>query len=255
MKAAASAAVDWQAALRERTGRGVRIALLDTGVDSCHPDLVGKIAGHYEALVDVQAGRVVPRDHGRDFNEHGTACAAILARLAPDAEIHSVQIIGDHPRDSPLKLIAAFRHAVEEGWEVININAGSGTPHAELRELADRAWAAGLIVVAAKDNRPEVIGYPAAFPNVLAVDMDHFANPVDFRYDPAATVEVEASGIYIDAPLAGGGRKFFTGSSFAAPHVAAIAARLKEAVPDLDGKGMREAFGHLSAAERHGKGP
>jgi len=241
-----SAAVDWAAALRTGTGRGVRVGLLDTGVDSRHPALAGKMAGNYEALVDVPQGRVLAREDGEDPNEHGTACAGILTRLAPGAEIHSVQIIGDHPRDSPLKLIAGFRFAVEQGWDVINISAGSGTPHPELRELSEAAWKAGLIVIAAKDNRPEVVGYPAAFPNVLAVDMEHFSQPFAFTFDPRADVEVEASGVYIDAPRAGGGRQFFTGSSFAAPHLAAIAARLREVVPELDGDRFRLALGQLS---------
>jgi subtilisin family serine protease len=232
--------------VRERTGRGVRIGLLDTGVDSRHLDLAGRIKGNYEARIDVPQGRVVACGHGEDHNEHGTACAGILARLAPGAEIHSVQVIGAHPRDTPLKLLAGFRFAVAHRWDIINVSAGMGTPRPELRELADAAWTAGLIVIAAKDNRPGVVGYPAAFPNVLAVDMEHFADPLSFRFVERAEVEVEASGIYIDAPRAGGGRQYFTGSSFAAPHLAAIAARLKEHFPELNGESLRTALKQLS---------
>lgn len=243
---ALSADPDWRALLRNATGRGVRVGLLDTGVDSRHPDLAGRITANYEALVDVPEGRVVPREFGDDPHAHGTACAGILARLAPDAEIHSVQVIGNHPRDTPLKLVAGFRFAVEQRWDVINISAGTGKPHPELARLADAAWEAGLIVIAAKDNRPGVTGYPAALPNVLAVDMEHFPDPLDFRYDPQAEVEIEASGIYIEAPVAGGGRKYYTGSSFAAPHLAAVVARLKEACPELDGARIREVLGNVA---------
>ena len=241
-----SATPDWSTALRTGIGRGVRIGLLDTGVDSLHPDLANRITANYEALIDVPQGRVVGRSRGEDHHDHGTACAGILADLAPGAEIHSVQVIGPHPRDTPLKLIAGFRFAIEQGWEVINISAGAGNPHPELERLATRAWEAGLLVIAAKDNRPDVIGFPAALPNVLAVDMDHFPDPFAFRYDPAAGVEVEARGIYIDAPAAGGGRRSFTGSSFAAPHLAAIAARLKERVPELSPTLFRAALIHLA---------
>lgn len=246
MRAGRHSSVDWKAALRDGTGRGVRIGLLDTGVDSRHPELQGKVAAHYEARIDVRQGRVVAVAQGEDPNEHGTSCAGILSRLAPEAEIHSVQIIGNHPRDSPLKLIAGFRFAIEQGWDVININAGAGTPHVELRALAEAAERAGLIVVAAKDNRPDVAGFPAAFPNVLAVDMDYFEDPLALRFFPDREVEVEASGVYIDAPAAGGGRHYVTGSSFAAPHLAAIAARLKESVPDLDARRFRIALANLA---------
>ena len=116
--------IDWLHALRNATGRGVRIALLDTGANSDHPNLNEKIAAHYEAKVDVEHGRVVPCERGIDYNNHGTACAGILSELAPDAEIHSIQIVGDRPRDSPLKLEAALRFAVKQRFEVISVNAG-----------------------------------------------------------------------------------------------------------------------------------
>jgi subtilisin family serine protease len=166
------------------------------------------------------------------MNAHGTACASILNRIAPGALIHSVQIIGDHPRDNPEKLIAGLRFAVEQGWEVINISAGARNPNAALHELVQRASEAGTILIAAKDNRPGETGYPAAYPEVIAVDMEHFADPLEWRYFSGAEIEVEANGIYIDAPVAGGGRKSYTGTSFAAPHVAGIAARWKQRFPD-----------------------
>lgn len=221
------------------TGAGVRIGLIDTGADSMHPDLAGKIAANYEAVMGYESNFVDRVEVGIDRNEHGTACAGILARIAPGAQIHSVQVIGQHPSDNPEKLIAGIRFAVDQGWEVLNISAGAGKPYPELRSLVRRAYAAGTILVAAKDNRPGHIGYPAAYPEVIAVDMEFFPDPLDWRYHPGAEIEVEASGIYIDAPLAGGGRHSYTGSSFAAPHVAAIAARLKERAPQLDTAGFR----------------
>ena len=215
------------------TGAGVSIGLLDTGVDSRHVDLNGKIADNYEVEMGIEEAFVDRVDHGCDQNEHGTACAGILSRFAPGAKIHSVQVIGAHVRDNPEKLIAGLRFAVEQNWDVINISAGTGKPHSELREIVSQAHAAGTILIAAKDNRAGMIGYPAAYPEVIAVDMEYFSDPLDWRYHPDSEVEVEASGIYIDAPLAGGGRRSFTGSSFAAPHIAAIAARLRERCPEM----------------------
>lgn len=244
MKTAAK--VDWHGALREGTGRGVRIGLLDTGANSEHPDLIDKIAAHYEARVDVEHGRVVPCERGLDYNNHGTACAGILSELAPGAEIHSIQIVGDRPRDSPLKLCAALCFAVEQRIEVITVNAGMTSASPELLQLTTAAWERGIIVIAAKDNRPEVIGYPAAFPQVLAVDMEHFDDPFQIRYHSDSLIEVEAAGIYIDAPCNHQGRHAFTGSSFAAPHLAAIAAKLKEVVPGMHGGSFREALAQLT---------
>lgn len=226
--------------LRRATGKGISIALIDTGVDSLHPDLSGRLAGHYEAQMGYLDAFVDQVTHGRDPNAHGTACAGILARLAPGAAIHSVQVIGDHPRDVPEKLIAGLRFAVAKRWPVVNISAGISKPNQALHDIVEQAASAGMILIAAKDNRPGQIGFPAAYPEVLAVDMDYFPDPLDWRYHPGTKVEVEASGVYIDAPRAGGGHQSYTGSSFASPHVAAIAARLRELVPDLDLAGFRE---------------
>ena len=70
--------------------------------------------------------------------------------------------------------------------------------------------------------------------------MEYFPDPLTWRYHPGAEIEVEASGIYIDAPLAGGGRQSYTGTSFAAPHIAAIAARLKQRFPGMGVAEFRE---------------
>ena len=234
----------WGKRLESGRGNGIKIGLLDTGAQDDHPDLQGKIAANYE--IEGSGEKVTRVRQGFDWISHGTACAGILHDMAPEAEIHSVQIIGDSPKGTPANLIAGLRFAIEQGWDVVNISAGAGRPHKELRILAEEAWNSGTIVVAAKDNRPGEIGFPAAFPTVLAVDMEHFTDPLSFRYDPACLVQVEAKGVYIDAPCANGGRKLYTGSSFAAPHIAAIAARLKAEVPEMDAWMFREVLDELS---------
>ena len=101
-------------------------------------------------------------------------------------------------------------------------------------------------MIAAKDNRPGVVGYPAAYTEVIAVDMEYFSDSLDWRYHAGAQIEVEASGVYIDAPVAGGGRRSHTGTSFAAPHVAGIAARFMECRPGGGTAEFREFLGRGS---------
>jgi subtilisin family serine protease len=226
--------------LHRATGKGIDIALIDTGADSLHPELEGRIAGNYEAHMGNPDAFVTKAAQGCDPNAHGTACAGILARLAPGARIHSIQVIGKHPCDTPEKLIAGLRFAVARRWPVINISAGTTNPKPELHKIVHQAVSAGAILIAAKDNRQGKIGFPAAYPEVIAVDMDYFPDPLSWRYYPGAEVEIEASGIYVDAPRAGGGRLSYTGTSFAAPHVAAIAARVKQLAPHLDVDRFRE---------------
>ena len=234
----------WYKRLMSGRGNGVKIGLLDTGVQDDHPDVQGTIAAHYE--IEGHGEQVTRVRQGFDWISHGTACAGIIHEMAPEAEIHSVQIIGQKPTGTPANLMAGLRFAIDQGWDVINISAGAGRPHKELRIMAEEAWNAGIIVIAAKDNRPGEIGFPAAFPTVLAVDMEHFKDRLTFRYDPACLVQVEAKGVYVDAPCADGGRKLYTGSSFAAPHISAIAARLKSEVPELDAWMFREVLSELT---------
>ena len=212
----------------------VRVGLIDTGVDSTHPELAGKITAHYETTLLPGEIRVDQVRVGTDHNAHGTACAHILHRAAPAALIHSVQVIGQYSQDIPDKLISGLRFAVEQGWEVINISAGLTKPNAEIHHLVQQAYAAGTILIAAKDNHPEIIGYPAAYPEVICVDMEYFPEQLAWRYFPNATtsIEVEASGIYIEAATPGGGTRSYTGTSFAAPTIAAIAAKFKARHPN-----------------------
>ncbi len=77
------------------SGSGVRIGLIDTGVDTSHQDLTGKVVANYEVVIGYCEPFVERVEVGRDNNQHGTACAGILSEIAPGAEIHSVQVIGD----------------------------------------------------------------------------------------------------------------------------------------------------------------
>ena len=219
--------------LESGTGKGVKVGVLDTGVDCSHPDLVGKISRNYEVVPARRGFQVEERDAGEDSIGHGTACAGIIHRLAPDAEIFSLRVIGKTQRDTSGKLLTALDFAIGQKWDVLNLSLGTESHPIELQQLAARAYYAGQLVVAAKDNRPKRIGYPAEFSSVVAVDMDHFDDPLKFRFDPNQPCEVEASGIYVEAPCPGGGYQSYTGTSFACPHVAAMAARLRESIPDL----------------------
>lgn len=91
-----------------------------------------------------------------------------------------------------------------------------------------------------------MVGYPAAFSSVLGVDMKHYTDPMMFRYVNNHKVEVNAKGIYVEAPAAGGGTQWYTGTSFACPHVSGMAARLRQTMPGLSMPQLRLALLCLS---------
>lgn len=232
----------WRLKLRTGTGRGVRIGLLDTGVADRIPELVGVIRSHHTVA---DSGRVVANWRGDDAIGHGTACAWIAHQLAPEAEFHSVRVIGRSPRERGEKLLAALDFAISRGWDVINLSLGTTGFRDELAELAERAEARGIVLVAAANNSPDRQSFPAALPGVIGVDAAWFPDPLDFRYDPSKPVEVEALGVYVRAPRPDGSWFHFTGSSFACPLVAGIAARLREPGTGVDR--FREQLQALSA--------
>lgn len=220
--------------LETGTGKGVRIGVLDSGIDPDIPELEGALKESYEV---VQKGRthakVVRLEKGYDVIEHGTACAHIIHRIAPDAELHSVRVIGRTHSSTSLKLLTALDFAIKQDWDILNLSLGTESQYGDLSMLADDAYYQGMLWIAAKDNKRHKIGYPAGLSSVVAVDMDFFENPLHFRFHKNRVIEAEANGVYVDAPTPGGGWQQFTGTSFACPHVTGIAARLREHFPGL----------------------
>lgn len=228
------------------TGKGVKVGILDSGVASGLPELDGKVLSNHEV---VEAGRgrprIVSQDVGEDVIEHGTACAYVIHKHAPDAELHSVRVIGRTHSSTSQRLLAALEFAVDQGWDILNLSLGTESNYENLARLADRAYYQGMIWVAAKDNKRNKVGYPAGLASVVGVDMDYFEDPSAFRFYPGKVTEVEACGVYVDAPTPDGGWQQFTGTSFACPQVAGIAARLREHFPDLTPFQLKTALAAL----------
>ncbi|MEM7698994.1 MAG: S8 family serine peptidase [Verrucomicrobiota bacterium] len=216
------------------TGKGVRIGILDSGVDSRHPILEGRVVGNYEVIEDrLGEPGVVNLEHGYDVMDHGTANAYIIRQHAPDAELHSIRVIDPTHNSTSLKFVTALEFALEQGWDILNLSLGTDSRYAEIARLADLAYYQNMLWVAAKHNERDKIGYPAALSSVVGVGMDYFESFEEFRYYPDRVIEVEASGVYIEAPRANGGWQQYTGTSFACPQITGMVAQLRECFPDL----------------------
>jgi subtilisin len=237
-------------------GKGVRVAVVDSGVEGVHPALAGRV----ERCVGVQRdgdGWKVADTEATDPAGHGTACAGIVLRLAPDCRIWSVRILGEAARGQGTALLAALDWAIASGADVINVSLGTRSPEmAEpLRSRIDRAYRANAIVVAAASNLPGVRSFPSIFSSLISVDSAALDNPDRFYFRFGRESEIEAPGIYVRAPWPGGGEKLVTGTSFACPHVAGHVARLISANPGLKPfqiKTLLYALG-LSYARRDGR--
>jgi subtilisin family serine protease len=215
------------------TGRGVRVCILDSGVDAGHP-----LVGGLETAVAVQTnpnGTVeIREDDEGDAAGHGTACAGIVRALAPDAGLSSVRVLGAGFKGSGAALLEGLRWAVEHEFDVVNMSLSTTRRElaALLHELADSAYFRRTALVASAHNLP-VESYPWRFSSVISVGSHELPDPLAFFYNPEPPVEFFARGVDVEVAWVGGGTLRSTGNSFATPHMSAICALVRATHPEL----------------------
>src|SRR5581483_1931645 len=225
--------VDREWALGGATGDGVRVCILDSGIERGHP-LVGDIAGAVAVSVDEDGKTIVEPDEEGDRCGHGTACAGIVRALAPAAELHSVPVLGAGFTGSGEALLAGLRWAVEQGFDVVNMSLSTTKRQfAELlHELTDKAYFNGTVLVASAHNMP-VESYPWRFSSVVSVGSHEEEDPLRYYANPTPPVEFFARGVDVDVAWVGGGSIRATGNSFATPHISGISALIRSKHPAL----------------------
>jgi subtilisin len=216
------------------SGAGVRVCVVDSGVEPDHPWVGGLHAAY---TVDADGGdglRIVPDGLG-DTCGHGTACAGIIRSVAPDCELTSVRVLGSSLSGTGEALLAGLRWAVEERFDVINMSLSTPKRDFALRlhDLADRAYFAGSLLVASAHNL-RIESYPWRFSSVLSVGSHSLADPLHLVYNPEPPVEFFARGVDVPVAWSDGGTRRCTGNSFATPHVAGMCARILSSYPGLE---------------------
>lgn len=223
-------------AIKRGRGKGVRIAVLDSGVEISHPALDGLVLLDDVAIVeDGLRLKPVPGE-GRDLYGHGTAVAGIIRRAAPEAEIGSFRVLGESLSARTAIILEGARMAIERGYHILNCSLGCAVPEHVLKykSWVDEAYLRGVHVVAACNNhdfaRPE---WPGFFTSVLTVNMARTEKDGDLFYKPGHLVEFAARGIDVEVPWLDGATKKVTGSSFAAPRVTGMLACLLSEEPKI----------------------
>ena len=206
------------------TGAGVNVCIIDSGIEAGHP-AVGPVASAVAVIEDDNGALEVLRDDGGDLYGHGTACAGIVRKLAPDCEIHSVRVLGGDLSGTGTVLVRGLRWAIEQGFEVINLSVSTTKSRfaADLRELTDLAYFRGSVIVASAHNLP-VESFPWRFSAVVSVGSHAGSDPFEYYANPHPPVEFAAPGIDLELAWSGGSMIRASGNSFATPHIAGIAA-------------------------------
>ncbi|MCF1511521.1 type VII secretion-associated serine protease mycosin [Streptomyces glomeratus] len=247
----------------QATGKGVTVAVIDTGVDDSNVQLRG-------AMAPGGGDFVGSTDGTQDLEGHGTRVAGIIAArplkgtgfegLAPDAKILSFRYAGGQDKQGDSRTMSrAISAAVAKGAKIINISSDTANKqdNTELRNAVAAAVRSGALIVAAAGNDgadgTSAKTYPASYPGVLAVaasdrndERAYFSQAGDF-------VDVAAPGVDMVSTVPKGGQCTADGTSFAAPYVAGIAALLKEKHPNWTAAQITTRV--EETAGRPGRGP
>ena len=209
-------------------GKGVRIAVLDTGVAN-NPAFNASI--HSINLVDLPADLTTQDGHGTGVASMIIGHDTLTPGVAPGADIVSIRIADDNGLSDSFILARGIVAAVDAGSQLINISMGSMGDSVVVRNALEYARAAGaLIVAAAGNNGTDQVSYPAANAGVIAVGaVDALGNHLDFS-NTGTAIALAAPGYAVNAAWTGDQAMSVTGTSFSAPIVAgAIAAIMTEA--------------------------
>jgi len=215
------------------------IAVLDTGIDSTHPALNGKVI----ASVNFTESPVVD-----DLNGHGTHIAGIIAAspnsysgligLADSSQLMNVKVANDDGFCNAATIAKGILWAVENGANVINISLVINKPSLELEDAVNYAWDNGVVVVAAAGNSfNSAPTYPASYPNTIAVAATDTNDRVPSWSNRGEWVDVAAPGVAIYSAAPKEGSAWKSGTSQAAALVSAEAALLFAIATDANGNG------------------
>jgi len=213
-------------------GAGVKVAIIDSGIDYTHPDLDDNYVGGYDF---VNSDNDPMDDAGHGTHVAGTVAAeddgAGVVGVAPEAELYALKVLGADGSGDYSDVIAALQWVVDNGIQVTNNSYGSsGDPGETVKTAFDNAEAAGVLNVCAAGNsgnppgRGDNVIYPARYASCIAVAA---TNQDDKRTRFSSTgpdVELAAPGVDILSTYIGGGYATGDGTSMAAPHVAGTAA-------------------------------
>ena len=246
-------------------GAGVNVAILDTGIDSNHPDLL-VVGGE-----NFSPGKKSYDDE----NGHGSHVAGIVAALdneigvigvAPEVNLFAVKVLGDRGIGRWSDLIAGLQWCVDYSMQVANMSLGATLAPSDVKAACDSAYAVGVLLVAAagNENGGSVI-YPAAYDSVIAVSATDSNDELAFLSSVGDEVELAAPGVYIYSTYKDGGYAILSGTSMASPHVAGVAAlaiaaeiadvrtQLQDTADSL-GDSKKYGYGLVNAAEAAGVG-
>jgi len=221
-------------------GMGIKVAVLDTGIQAGHPDL----AVNYGGGVNIISSRKGPDDD----NGHGTWCAGIIGAanntlgvvgVAPHVSLYAVKVLDRAGSGFASDVIKGIEWCESQQMDVASMSLGMNADVQALREACSNAYDAGLVLVAAAGNDGDAdpatdeVDYPAAYDSVIAVAATDSQDMHPAWSSDGSTVEISAPGVGVKSTYKGSTYATGDGTSAACPHVSGSVALLLALDPDL----------------------
>jgi major intracellular serine protease len=223
---------------KETKGKGITVAVLDTGCDTDHPDLKDRIIGGYNFTSDDKGDPL----KFEDYNGHGTHVAGTIAAslnnsgvagVAPEANLLILKVLGKDGSGQYDWIIKAIRYATEQKVDIISMSLGGPTDEQELHDVIIEATKQNILVVCAAGNEgdgqdsTDELGYPGCYNEVISVGaVDLERNSSDFT-NSNNEVDLVAPGEKVTSTYLNGTYATLSGTSMATPHVSGALALLK----------------------------
>ncbi len=238
---------DW--AYGDGSGRGVRVAVIDSGVDGSHP-LVGGVDEYVAIVVDpdnVDAVQFDVEPH-TDLYGHGTACAGVIRSIAPEVELVSVRVLGASLKGSAGVFAHGVQWCIDNGITIANLSLSTTNERwAEtFHRLVDAAAFRRMLVVSAMANERKR-SIPSEFAGVFSVACGPGTDREQFWCNPNGPAEWAAPGMGVDVAWNDHSTITIDGNSFAAPVIAGHLARIMGAHPTLTTWQARTVLAALAA--------
>ncbi|MCZ2257569.1 S8 family peptidase [Sporosarcina sp. G11-34] len=224
------------------TGKGVKVGVIDSGIDTSHKDL--KVAGGICTIIPKRKCASTGELYSDDLG-HGTHVAGVIAALkngigtigiAPEVELYSIKTIDKGDNGRTTDIIAGIEWAMEQKIDILNMSITTPRDDPALRLMLEKAYKSGIILVAAAGNEgysQDTVQYPAKYPTVIAVSAMKSDKTWLAGSSLGSEVELAAPGNRIMSTFPKNEYMEMSGTSMASPHVAGIAALLKERYPTM----------------------
>jgi subtilisin len=215
-------------------GKGIRVGVVDTGIDFNHPDLKPNYVGGASFV----PGAPTPMDD----NSHGSHCAGTIAAaingvgvvgVAPQASLYAAKVLDKNGSGQFSWVIAGIDWCIQHKMHIVSMSLGGPSAPSALQTICNTAWSKGLLLVAAAGNAQlqtpvppaaSNVGFPGKYKNVIAVSAIDSSNVIAPFSSRGPEVDVCAPGVNVLSTVPGGGYGTKSGTSMACPHVSGVAA-------------------------------